>query len=60
MNKLKIAFLTPVAKKTEQELNRWLPESFELNVAKTNEKREHIELLADADYVFLGGTHFRF
>ncbi len=56
MKKPQIAFLTPVAKKTAEELYRFLPAGFELNIAAQNDRNEHRELLQTADYAFLGGT----
>ncbi len=56
MKKPQIAFLTPVAKKTAEELYRFLPEGFELKIATHNDRNEHRELLQTADYAFLGGT----
>jgi D-3-phosphoglycerate dehydrogenase / 2-oxoglutarate reductase len=57
MKKPQIVFLTPVAKKTAEELYRFLPEGFELNIATQNDRNEHQELLQTADYAFLGGTY---
>ncbi|SMC54872.1 2-hydroxyacid dehydrogenase [Polynucleobacter kasalickyi] len=57
MNTPQIAFLTPVAKKTADELYRLLPNGFELKIANQNDREEHRELLKEAHYAFLGGTH---
>lgn len=51
-----IAFLTPVAQKTEDELNKYLPNGFSLEVAANNDRTLHAKMLEKADYVFLGGT----
>ena len=57
MKKPLIVFLTPVAKKTAEELFRFLPNGFDLKIASQNDRDEHRELLQTADYAFLGGTY---
>lgn len=57
MNRPQIAFLTPVAPKTADELYRLLPEGFELKITQQNDREEHKKMLRTANYAFIGGTY---
>lgn len=53
----KIAFLTPSVPALRAEMTRLLPPGFRVEFADTNDKACHLELIKDAQYVFLGASY---
>jgi D-3-phosphoglycerate dehydrogenase len=56
METRKIAFLTPMEAAVRAEVQRLIPEGFDIAFATTGEPGEHAEMLADAEFAIAAGT----
>ena len=52
----KIVYLTPSAPVLREQMLRWVPAGFELVFALQTDADHHLELLKDADYIFIAGS----